>query len=98
MTKKDLAVKLAKEINLTDANTLEIIRAVFDLICESIVAGETLEFRGFGVFKTKIRKARLGRNPKANTSVNVPERRVVVFKMGKELKERVKNEGNQGSL
>ena len=90
MTKKDLAVKLAKEINLTDANALEIVRAVIDLIGESIVAGETLEFRGFGVFKTKIRKARLGRNPKAGTSVNVPARRAVVFKMGKELKERIR--------
>ena len=41
--------------------------------------------------ETKIRKARLGRNPKAGVPVAVPERRVVVFKAGKELKERVRN-------
>ena len=91
MTKKDLALELAVQLELTDVQAKRAVKMVLRLIADALVAGEKLEFRGFGVFKTKIRKARLGRNPKANTSVNVPERRVVVFKMGKELKERVRN-------
>lgn len=39
---------------------------------------------------TKIRKARMARNPKAGTAVPVPEHKVIVWKMGKELKERMK--------
>ena len=91
MTKKDLALELAVQLELTDVQAKRAVKMVLRLIADALVAGEKLEFRGFGVFKTKIRKARLGRNPKANTSVNVPERGVVVFKMGKELKERVRN-------
>ena len=90
MIKKDLALQLAGNLDLTDVQAKRAVKMVLRLIADALVAGETLEFRDFGVFKTKIRKARLGRNPRANLPVNVPERRVVVFKMGKKLKERIR--------
>ncbi len=98
MIKKDLALQLAGNLDLTDVQAKRAVKMVLHLIADALVAGKILEFRGFGVFKTKIRKARLGRNPKAGVPVAVPERRVAVFKMGKELKERIRNESNQGSL
>ena len=47
--------------------------------------GERVELRGFGVFSTKIQKARISRNPKTNKKVNTPEKKTIHFKMSKDL-------------
>ena len=58
-----------------------------DIIREAITQGRDVELRNFGVFEVQIRKARVGRNPnKPETDVQIPERAVVKFKAGKELK------------
>ena len=89
MTKKDLANMIAQELDITDRFALRIAKVMIGCMSKALVDGEKLELRDFGVFKTKIRKARAGRNPKLNTVVAVTERRVVVFKAGKLLKEQV---------
>ena len=91
MTKKDLADKIAEKTGITERLARQLLQTMLDNMAEALVNGNTLEFRDFGVFKTKIRRARLGRNPKAGTAVQVPARRVAVFKAGKELKERIRN-------
>ncbi len=61
-----------------------------DYISEAVAKGETVELRNFGVFEVKVRKARIGRNPnKPETDVPIPERAVVKFKPGKEMRELV---------
>ena len=47
--------------------------------------GERVELRGFGVFSTKIQKARISRNPKTNKKINTPEKKTIHFKMSKDL-------------
>jgi len=47
--------------------------------------GERVELRGFGVFSTKIQKARISRNPKTNRKINTPEKKTILFKMSKDL-------------
>ena len=47
--------------------------------------GERVELRGFGVFSTKIQKARISRNPKTNRKINKPEKKTILFKMSKDL-------------
>jgi integration host factor subunit beta len=59
-----------------------------DIIC-AVDAGERVELRGFGSFFPRQRKARTGRNPKTGERVLVPARRVMFFKSGKELQERL---------
>ena len=54
--------------------------------------GERVELRGFGVFSTKIQKARISRNPKTGEKVNTPEKKTIHFKMGKELFKKINNE------
>jgi nucleoid DNA-binding protein len=49
-----------------------------------------VELRNFGVFKVKARKSRIGRNPKTGTTVPIPERKVVTFKVGMVMKHKVK--------
>ena len=55
-----------------------------------ITTGKKVELRNFGVFEVKVRKARVGRNPNApETDVPIPQRAVVKFKPGKEMRETV---------
>jgi integration host factor subunit beta len=51
--------------------------------------GKHIEIRGFGTFKVKDRRSRVARNPRTGDPVNVPARKVPVFKVSKELKEMV---------
>ena len=54
--------------------------------------GERVEFRGFGVFSTKIQKARISRNPKTNQKVDTPEKKTIHFKMSKDLFNKINND------
>ena len=54
--------------------------------------GERVELRGFGVFSTKIQKARISRNPKTGEKVNTPKKRTIHFKMAKDLFKKLNNE------
>ena len=61
-----------------------------DYISDAVAQGKKVELRNFGVFEVKVRKARVGRNPNApETDVPIPERAVVKFKPGKEMREAV---------
>ena len=51
----------------------------------SLRQGERVELRGFGVFSTKIQKARISRNPKTNKKIDTPEKKTIHFKMSKDL-------------
>ena len=54
--------------------------------------GERVELRGFGIFSTKIQKARISRNPKTGEKINTPEKKTIHFKMAKELFKKLNNE------
>ena len=90
MTKRDLVVKIAREINLNQSEVAEAVQKTLDYIAEELIAGHTIELRNFGVFEIKVRKSRKGRNPnEPKNEVVIPERTVVKFRAGKELKEAV---------
>lgn len=90
MTKKDLAANIAENKGLRQDETRVVVDEVLEEISRSLSRGEKVELRGFGVFKVKERQARLGRNPRTGEEVSVPAMKVVHFKAGKELKERVR--------
>ena len=54
-------------------------------IKKSLRRGDRVELRGFGVFSTKIQKARISRNPKTGEKVNTPQKKTINFKMSKDL-------------
>ena len=54
--------------------------------------GERVELRGFGVFSTKIQKARISRNPKTGEKVNTPKKKTIHFKMAKDLFKKINDE------
>ena len=90
MTKRDLVVKIAKETALIQNDVAEVVQMTLDYVADELAAGNTIELRNFGVFEVKIRKSRKGRNPnRPKNEVVIPERAVVKFRAGKELKDRV---------
>ena len=90
MTKRDLVVKIAADTNLIQSDVANVVQKTLDYIAEELVAGRNIELRNFGVFEIKVRKSRKGRNPnKPEVTGAIPERVVVKFRAGKELRERI---------
>ena len=90
MTKHDLVVRIAKETGVVQNVVAEIVQKTLDHISDELISGKDIELRNFGVFEIKVRKSRKGRNPNIpQNEVIIPERTVVKFRAGKELKEAV---------
>ena len=89
MTKKEMAKAIAEEMGLTQLQVQGVIRRVFDGITETLVREGRIELRNFGVFEVRQRKPRKARNPRTGERVKVPAKRVVTFKPGREMEERV---------
>jgi len=95
MTKKEIVAKIAQEVKVEQIHIKKIVQRTFDYITESLSNGQRVELRNFGVFKTKTRKGRTGRNPKTGETVPVPSKRVVVFKPGLIMKQKAAEEQAQ---
>jgi len=65
---------------------------ILDEIKKTLKRGERVELRGFGVFSAKIQKTRISRNPKTGEKVNTPEKKIIHFKMSKDLFKKINNE------
>ncbi|MBI1842798.1 MAG: integration host factor subunit beta [Verrucomicrobia bacterium] len=90
LTKRDLVTRISNETGLVQQQVLDVVQKTLDYIRESVAKGQKVELRNFGVFEVKIRKARVGRNPNApETDVPIPQRAVVKFKPGKEMRDEV---------
>lgn len=90
MTKKDIALKVADATGIKQIVVKKVLEGIFDCIVESLLRDEKIELRNFGVFKIKTRRPRIGRNPRTGQVVPVPPRKVVVFKPGLEIKQKIK--------
>jgi nucleoid DNA-binding protein len=90
LTKRDLVIRISEETGLVQQQVLDIVQKTLDYIGQALAKGDKVELRNFGVFEVKVRKARIGRNPNApETDVPIPERSVVKFKPGKEMRAEV---------
>ena len=90
MTKKDIILRVSDETNLKQIDVKKVVQKTFDFIIEALVRGEKIELRNFGVFKIKQRRSRTGRNPRTGQVVPVPPRKVVIFKPGLEMKQKIR--------
>ena len=63
----------------------KVVSVVLTEIKETLKRGDRVELRGFGIFSTNIQKARISRNPKTGGKVNTPEKKIIHFKMAKEM-------------
>jgi integration host factor subunit beta len=89
MTKADLIDEVSRLAELTRKDSEVIVETIFDSVVRSLRAGDKIEIRGFGSFRTRQRKPRVGRNPKTGDRVDVPAKKIPFFKPSKELKDLV---------
>jgi integration host factor subunit beta len=89
MTKADLVNDVTALGDLTRRDGEVIVETLFESIIGALKAGDKIEVRGFGSFRTRQRSSRTGRNPKTGAAVAVPAKRVPYFKPSKELRDLV---------
>lgn len=97
MTKADLIDEVSRVAELTRKDSEVIVETIFDSVVHSLRAGDKIEIRGFGSFRTRQRKPRVGRNPKTGDRVEVPAKKIPFFKPSKELKDMVNGEPEQAA-
>jgi DNA-binding protein HU-beta len=94
MNKSDLVQALSTKSDLSKAQALKAIEALFStddgLIIDALKRGEKVQISGFGTFETKQRKARTGRNPRTGTEIRIGPTVSASFRPGKALKESVR--------
>jgi DNA-binding protein HU-beta len=90
MNKAELVEAIAKLISQTKADTERTLDAFIDVVSKNIKKKEGVKLVGFGTFAVTNRKARVGRNPQTGEEIQIPARRVPVFRPGKELKDNVR--------
>ncbi len=89
MTKAELVEEVSRAIEMTRKDSETVVETIFDSIVKALRGGDKIEVRGFGSFRTRKRQARIGRNPKTGTRVDVPAKTIPYFKPSKELKDLV---------
>jgi len=89
ITKKELIDRISDATNGRRVQVKRIVQHFLDEIVNELGRGNRLEFRDFGVFETKLRKARKAQNPKTLEPVAVPEKRTVKFKVGRLMKQKL---------
>ncbi|MGB9467425.1 MAG: HU family DNA-binding protein [Candidatus Acidiferrum sp.] len=87
LTKADLIEEVLRITELPRKESETIVETIFDSIIESLQNGDKIEIRGFGSFRTRQRRGRMGRNPKTGEKVEVPPKKIPFFKPSKELKD-----------
>jgi integration host factor subunit beta len=89
ITKKELIDRIAQQTGHRRVQVKQIVQQFLDAVVSELGQGNRLEFRDFGVFETKVRKARRAQNPKTLAPVEVPEKRTVKFKVGRLMKQQL---------
>ena len=90
MVKSELVQKLCNmHPNILRKDIEKILDIIIIEMIEALCRNEAVEIRGFGRFKTVMRKARIGRNPKTKENKIISERKVILFKPSKELKKSI---------
>src|SRR5919205_684721 len=89
ITKKELIDRIADSSGQRRVQVKKVVQQFLDEIVNEIGKGNRLEFRDFGVFESKLRKARKAQNPKTLEPVAVPEKRTVKFKVGRLMKQKL---------
>ena len=93
IVKSKLLKKLCENYpNFLKKDLEKFVNIILNEIKQTLNRGERVELRGFGIFSTKVQKARISRNPKTGEKVNTPKKRTIHFKMAKDLFKKLNDE------
>ncbi len=89
LTKSKLIDTIAERSRLPRKRAEKVVNAIFDAMSDALIHGNRIEMRGFGSFSVKHYDPYVGRNPRTGDEVDVPSKRAIKFKVGKELRQGV---------
>ncbi len=89
LTKAEMADRLFEELGLNKREAKEVVEIFFEELCQSLERNEPVKLSGFGNFELREKGERPGRNPKTGEEIPITARRVVTFRPGQKLKQRV---------
>ena len=93
LTRADLAETINRKLGFSRSESLDMVEAILDKICEALTRGENVKISGFGSFVLRDKNERIGRNPKTGIEVPITSRRVMTFRASQLLKERIATGG-----
>ena len=89
MNKTELIAIAAEKAGMTKKDAERVLAATVETITAAMANGDRVQLSGFGIFETKKREARTGRNPHTKQTIEIPASTVPVFKASKSLKDTV---------
>lgn len=89
MTKKEFIKRIAEKEELSKKEAGDLVETFLTTIEDALIAGEDVQFVGWGTFKVKETQARKGRNPKTGEEIQIAAKKVAKFKAGKKLADKV---------
>lgn len=87
MTKADLINLISEKAGITRVKAETVVNTIFDTMTEALLKDDRIEIRGFGSFVNRAYGSYQGRNPRTGEVINVGEKKLPFFKVGKELRE-----------
>lgn len=91
LTRADLAETINRKMGFSRAESLAMVEAILNHMCDAMAKGENVKISGFGTFVLRDKKQRIGRNPKTGVEVPITPRRVMTFRASQILKDRIQN-------
>lgn len=90
MNKANIIDKVHATLGTTKADAERAVETIIDSIVSSLKSGEEVSIAGLGIFSTRARPAREGRNPRTGETIHIPASRTAKFRPAKALKDAVK--------
>jgi len=87
MTKAGIVDVVYERVGVSKKEATEYVEAVFETMKETLEAGSSVKVSGFGKFEVREKGKRIGRNPRTGVEIEIPERRVLRFKVSQVLKD-----------
>ncbi|MDP4151927.1 MAG: HU family DNA-binding protein [Bacillota bacterium] len=89
MNKMELIAAIAEDAEISKKDAEKALNAFTDIVEKALKKGDKIQLVGFGSFEVKVRAARTGRNPQTKEDIQIPEKKLPVFKAGKKLKDSI---------
>ena len=87
LTKKDIINSIYLQIGFSKTISENLLEDFFQIILENLIKNKKVKISNFGTFTVRLKKQRIGRNPKTKESKIISDRRVVLFKPSSKFKE-----------
>ena len=89
LTKQEIVNSIYMQIGYSKKISENLLEDFFEIILLNLKKNKKVKIAKFGTFELRFKKKRIGRNPKTNESVVISERKVILFKPSKELKNKI---------